>query len=238
MMEVGFRDDPNLEILGVVIRALGDISDSLVFVGGCANGLLLTEPRAELIRATQDVDVVAQVATAAQYHELERRVAARGFLHDTSPGAPICRWVCNGVKLDLMPTEKDVLGFSNRWYPLAVETAVRTRIPTGLELNLITAPAFVATKLEAFHGRGNHDYFASHDLEDILTVIDGRPVLAMEIEAAPADLQGYIAGNLAELLADRRFVEALPGHMPPDPASQKRLPEMLQRLQRLAHIKN
>ncbi|MGH8371985.1 MAG: hypothetical protein ACRETO_04550, partial [Gammaproteobacteria bacterium] len=175
MIEVGFRDDPNLEILGLVANALGDLCDLLVFVGGCANGLLITEPRAELIRATQDVDVVAQVTTAVQYHDLERLVAARGFTHDTSPDAPICRWLHNDIKLDLMPTEQSILGFSNRWYPLAVETAVRVRIPTGLNLNLIAAPVFVATKLEAFHGRGNRDYLASHDLEDILTVVDSRP---------------------------------------------------------------
>lgn len=237
MIEAGFRDDPNLEILGLVIRALGDLSDSLVFVGGCANGLLLTEPRAELIRATQDVDAVAQVATAAQYHELERRVAARGFLHDVSPDAPICRWVANGIKLDLMPTDPKVLGFSNRWYPLAVETAMRVRIPYGLELNLITAPAFVATKLEAFLDRGNRDYLASHDLEDILTIIDGRPQLMNEVAMSSADLRGYIAQQTARLLAEREFMQALSGHLPPDTASQRRLPELRQRIEQLAHIR-
>jgi hypothetical protein len=117
MIEVGFRDDPNLEILSAVIRALGSLSDSLVFVGGCANGLLLTEPRTELIRATQDVDAIAQIATAAQYHDLERRMAARGFVHDASPDAPICRWLCNGIRLDLMPTAESVLGFFQSMVP-------------------------------------------------------------------------------------------------------------------------
>ncbi|MBI3900110.1 MAG: hypothetical protein HY308_17720 [Gammaproteobacteria bacterium] len=71
MKEVGSKDDPNLGILVLVADALGDLRDSLVFVGGCATGLLLTTARAELIRATQDVDVVAQVATLVQYHKLE-----------------------------------------------------------------------------------------------------------------------------------------------------------------------
>lgn len=104
MNEVGIREDPNLGILVLVADALGDLRDSLVFVGGCVTGLLLTTPRAEMIRATEDVDLVAQVATAAQYHELEEEMTSRGFAHDISPEAPICRWVCGGVKVDLMPT--------------------------------------------------------------------------------------------------------------------------------------
>jgi len=60
MTEVGFRDDPNLGILRLVADVLGDLRDSLDFVGGCVTGLLLTTLRAELIRATQDVDVIAQ----------------------------------------------------------------------------------------------------------------------------------------------------------------------------------
>jgi hypothetical protein len=102
--KVGFADDPNLPAIGLVTNALGDLCDSLVFVGGCATGLLLTAPRAELIRATQDVDVVAQVTTLAQYHRLEAAIEARGFSHDRSPDAPICRWVRGGLKVDLMPT--------------------------------------------------------------------------------------------------------------------------------------
>lgn len=238
MIEVGFRDDPNLEMFGTVVAALGDLCDSLVFVGGCANGLLLTEPRAELIRATQDVDVVSQVATAIQYHELERMVAARGFTHDTSPDAPICRWLRDGIKLDLMSTQKDILGFSNRWYPLAVETAVQVKIPTGLKLNLITAPVFVATKLEAFLDRGKQDYLASHDLEDILTVINGRPELLEEVRTVNNELREYLAGQIAELLAAQEFMQALPGHLPPDSASQQRLPELMRRLRQLTRIES
>jgi hypothetical protein len=44
----------------------------------------------------------------------------------------------------------------------------------GSDVHLITAVNFVATKLEAFHGRGANDVTLSHDLEDIVAVIDGR----------------------------------------------------------------
>jgi len=102
-------DNPNLAILEMAVQALGELTDSLVFVGGCATGLLVTRIRANQIRATEDVDVVAQVATIAEYHGVESMLASRGFKHDTSPDAPICRWLAAGITLDLMPSQPGVL---------------------------------------------------------------------------------------------------------------------------------
>lgn len=228
--------DPNLPFLMQVAQSLGELCESLVFVGGCAAGLLLTSPRAQAIRATQDVDVVVHVVSTADYHAIEKEVASRGFRHDLSPDAPICRWVLQGVPLDLMPSEPGILGFHNRWYPLAVQTATRVRLPNNIEIRLITAPVFVATKFEAFHGRGDNDYLASHDLEDIITVIDGRPELKEEIEQAGDELKCYVANEIKALLADRDFLTALPGHLPGDAASQARLPELAGRMRAIGNL--
>lgn len=235
MTTVGFADDPNLPAIGLVTKALGDLCDSLVFVGGCATGLLLTAPRAELIRATQDVDVVAQVATMAQYHQLEAATEARGFAHDRSPEAPVCRWMRGGLKVDLMPTEP-LLGFHNRWYRLAVDSAVSVTIPIGARIRLIAAPVFLGTKLEAFQGRGAADYLASHDLEDILTVVDGREELIAEARVASPELRTYLAERFSALLAVPDFIQAIPGHLPGDQASQARAPMLLRRLRSLATL--
>ena len=230
------RDDPNLPILTLIAKSLGTLCDSLVFVGGCATGLLLTTPRAQAIRATQDVDVVVHAVSTADYYAMEKAVESRGFKHDLSPEAPICRWVLQGVALDLMPSQPGILGFHNRWYPLAIETAAQIKLPNGMDILLITAPVFVATKFEAFHGRGNNDYLASHDLEDIITVVDGRPELVQEIEQADGELRRYIATEINALLEDRNFLMALAGHLPGDVASQARLPELLRRMRAIGNI--
>lgn len=78
MISLARPDDPNFAILSLAADALGELCDSLVFVGGCATGLFITAVRAQPIRATQDVDVIARVATAQQYHAMEAAVAARG----------------------------------------------------------------------------------------------------------------------------------------------------------------
>lgn len=229
-------NDPNLPFLILMTQALGDLCDSLVFVGGCATGLLLTAPRAQAIRATQDVDVVVHVVSTADYHAMEGELVSRGFKHDLSPEAPICRWVLQGVALDLMPSKPGILGFHNRWYPLAVKTAAKVMLPNNKEIQLITAPAFIATKFEAFHGRGENDFLASHDLEDIITVIDGRPELLQEIEQADEELRCYIADEIRKLLEDDNFLAALPGHLPGDAASQARLPELTRRMRTIGSL--
>ncbi|MEP7042528.1 MAG: hypothetical protein ABI843_05670 [Dokdonella sp.] len=135
-----------------------------------------------------------------------------------------------------MPTLNEILGFSNRWYPLALETSQHIRLPSGLDVRLIAAPVFVATKLEAFSGRGNGDFLSSHDLEDLLAIVDGRAALLDECRTSPPELQAYLAERFAALLDKPAFVEALPGHLPGDAASQQRLPELIGKLRLMAGL--
>ena len=180
--------------------------------------------------------MVVHAISTADYHAMERAIESRGFKHDISPEAPICRWVWNGVMLDVMPSEPGILGFHNRWYPLAIKTATRVKLPDGREIPVITAPLFVATKFEAFRGRGNNDYLASHDLEDLITVIDGRQELIVEIQNSVHELQRYLAAEMNKLLEKSDFQLALPGHFPGDAASQARLPELLRRMRIIAQL--
>ena len=83
-----------------------------------------------------------------------------------------------------MPLDKKVLGFTNRWYKPAIEADEEHEILSGMTIRVISSPYFCATKLEAFDGRGAGDYLASHDLEDIITVIDGRAEIIEEISSA------------------------------------------------------
>ena len=83
-----------------------------------------------------------------------------------------------------MPTIESVLGFSNRWYPTAIETAERHDV-AGRSVRIVTPALFIATKLEAFHGRGGGDIMARRDQQ--------LASLAMElrrVEALAAALHG------------------------------------------------
>ena len=224
-------DDPNLAILTLVAQALGDLKEDLVFVGGCAAGLLLTDPAVDHIRATKDVDAIVEAATLHDFYAAEARLRARGFMQD-SASELICRWrhQATGVLFDMMPVDPGVLGFANRWYPEAVQTATRQPLSPALEIRLIAAPAFVATKLEAFVSRGQRDYLVSHDLEDVLTVVDGRPSLATEMLGASPGLRAAVREELAQLIATPDFIDRLPGLI----ADESRWQVVLARLQAMA----
>jgi predicted nucleotidyltransferase len=230
------RTDPNVAMVARVGRRFGDLLPRIVFMGGSAAGLLVTDPAAASIRATKDVDVIVEIAGRAQYQELEAELRRLGFQPDRGEGAPICRWVVEGNLVDVMPTDKEILGFSNRWYPDAIRTAVPFELPGGVTISLVTAPYFLATKLEAFIDRGKGDYLGSADLEDILAIMDGRVELVREIKSADLRLQEFIAAQLTRFLADRDFIASLAGHLPPDAGSQARLPRLKEVLRELSSI--
>ncbi len=231
-------NDPNVAQLEVVAAHLGgELRQQLVFVGGAVAGLLVTDPAQPAIRPTEDVDLVAHVVARPEYYQLEHALRARGFAPDMRPGAPICRWTVESVTVDVMPTLDDVLGFSNPWYPLAIASAQTTVLPSGTAIQLITAPVFLATKLEAFAGRGRGDHLFSHDLGDVIAVIDGRDELASEVQDATPELRAYLAEQFSRLLAARAFRDSLPGHLPGDDASQARLPDLQAKLRQLAQMR-
>jgi len=82
-----------------------------------------------------------------------------------------------------------------------------------LTIKSITAPYFLATKLEAFQTRGNNDFLGSHDFEDIITLIAGRVEIADEVELVSDELRRHLQMNFARMTEDDQFQLALPGHV-------------------------
>jgi len=191
---------------------LGPLLGEVVFVGGATVHLWITEPGAPPTRATEDVDVVCEVASRVKYHRLGDRLRDRGL--QEAVGAPvICRWSSADPQLvlDVMPTDPDILGFSNPWYEEAISSAVTVTLESGAEIRAAAPAALVATKLCAWKGRGGGDLLRSLDIHDVITLLDGRPELVDEIQGAPFALRAYVKGELAELQAERDFDYAIEG---------------------------
>ena len=226
----------NIRMIIAVARRLGDLRDKVVFVGGCATGLFITDPAMPEIRATQDVDVIVEVASRMAYYWLEEELRLRGFKQDMSEDAPVCRWLIDRIKVDIMPTQEEILGFSNRWYLPAIKTADELQLEDDLTIRLVSPPYFLATKIEAFNGRGRGDYLASHDMEDIIRILDGRPEIVTEIWSSSDDLKNFLSQTFGTLLANVEFRDSIPGHLSPDRASQSRLPLLIKRLGEIAEM--
>lgn len=224
--------DPNLALLAGMVRAMGPLCEQVVFVGGCATGLLIDNASLMDVRPTEDVDAIVEVASLAGYHRLADQLAQRGFKQTMADNTPPFRWFWNRLQLDLVPLDEKVLGFANPWYRAGFAASLNAELAEGLVLGHLSAPYFLATKFEAFRDRGQNDVFMSHDLEDILTVVEGRSTLVAEVGAASDDVRRYIARSVAGLLALPPFANALPGLLS-DPDQDARV---LARLERIAQF--
>lgn len=109
--------------LRTVAEQLGALRRDVVFLGGATLELFITDPAAGAPRPTRDVDVIIELVSYAEYVQLQERLRELGFQEDSSPGAPLCRWETRGIKVDVMPTREDILGFTNRWYDAAMREA-------------------------------------------------------------------------------------------------------------------
>jgi len=203
--------DPNLALLVGMVRAMGPLCEQVVFVGGCATGLLIDNASLMDVRPTEHVDAIVEVASLAGYHRMADQLAQRGFKQTMADNTPPFSWFWNRMQLDLVPLDEKVLGFANPWYRAGFDAALNAELAEGLALRHLSAPYFLATKFEAFRDRGHNDVFMSHDLEDILMVVEGRSTLVAEVGAAPDDVRRHIASSVAGLLTQPPFANALPG---------------------------
>ena len=221
------------------LRAVADRLDGLglnyAFVGGAIVNLLLDNPEFAPVRPTDDVDVILGVVTASRYSDVEAKIRALGFSHDIRPGAPLCRWVLGNLTVDIMPTKGGNLGLNTAWFKEALATATE-QVFAHTRVRLVSPVGFLVTKYVAFLDRGRSDFYASQDMEDFVTVIDGRIGIVAEVEAASAGLRGYLIGAVRTLVATRAFDESLPAHLPSDEGSQMRLPGLRRKLREIGAL--
>jgi hypothetical protein len=219
----------NLEMIETVAAGLQPLLDQVVFIGGASACLHIQDQAAQLIRPTDDVDCVMAVASRIGYSRVEKQLRSLGFAHVMEPGHPICRWRYHGVLVDVMPDDPAILGFSNQWYTEGITRAKPVKLPSGLTVLCFTLPYFLASKIEAFESRGA-DYRTSHDIEDVIIVLDGQLDFT-EIEEAPTTVAAYLRAKFHQALANRDFAECIHGHLPPDPSNTIRAQRILAFLQ-------
>jgi hypothetical protein len=228
----------HIEMIKQVAERLGPLRPKVVFLGGSATGFHITDKAEPEIRATKDVDIIVEVASRVDFHQLEKTLRELGFIQKMQKDGPICRWYINDVIVDVMPTDENILGFSNRWYLPAIKNSATIELEPNLEIQIATAPYFLGTKIDAFFGRGKGDYLASHDMEDIINLINGRVEILEDIRNSDPDLKDFIIKSLQVFWEDEFFLEALPGHLLPDQASQGRRSIILERIKKIVAQRN
>lgn len=180
----------NITRIKTLYDALKDLKDQVVFVGG-ATVSLYADRAAPEVRETQDVDIVIQIGSRLGYHEIEKQLWKLGFQNDIDSKI-LCRYLLSDLKVDVMPIDEKILGFSNRWYAKGFETAIEKTIDDQYKIKIFTPPYFIASKIEAFKGRGNNDGRMSHDFEDIVFILENRSSIWKEMDTSDLLLKKYL----------------------------------------------
>jgi hypothetical protein len=196
--------------LARAVQRLGPLAERVVLAGGCAPAAWDLSAVVGDVRPTEDIDLVVEASSLRAYHALAAQGGLKAHVDEANP-APICRHDLGDILIDLMPTDRAILGFANSWYPKAFAAAERRELAPGVAIRVITPIYFVATKLEALADRGAGDYIVSQDLEDIVTAFMGVAGLAWTLRTGREDVHEFIRSRFRELLAERAFVDAWPG---------------------------
>lgn len=220
------------EEMRLVAARLGPLDVPFAFVGGAVMCVLVDYPEVTQFRRTKDVDVVVAVITYNQFARFEERLRQHGFSHDTSERAPICRWIVDGCKVDIMPAAPANLGMNTRWFPEVLRLAVSKDLGDGCSAMVVSPSMFLATKLEAFKDRSKGDYYQSHDLEDIITLVDGCASIVKEVSESEPEVMAFISRGFTKILNHPDFRDSLPGHQP----ERLRIPLVLDRFAAIAAL--
>ncbi len=148
------------EVVALIAGALQELKSQMIFVGGATLSLYINDVAADEIRNTNDIDLTIQLTGYAQWAKMQERLAQLGFSPNPD-GHAICSYIYKGILVDIMPSEDGHMGKANSWYKPGFKFLQTVEVG-NIEVKILSAPYFLATKFEAFHGRGV-DYRTSHD---------------------------------------------------------------------------
>lgn len=187
----------NTKIVAQIARALKELKDQMVFIGGAVISLYTDDSSADEIRPTADIDMAVKLLNYKDWVKMQERLSELRFFPDPN-GHAIISYLYKGISVDIMPSEDSPVGPANRWYKLGFEDLWTTNID-GVELQIFSAPCYLATKFEAFNSRGGN-YRTSHDFEDIIYVIDNRTSIVAEITKTHPEIKNFLKTEINKVL--------------------------------------
>lgn len=113
-----------------------------------------------------------------------------------------------------MPTDSNLLGFSNIWYKKGIKFKTNKVLPNGTEIFVFSPAYYLASKFAAHKGRGGVDLRQSHDFEDIIYLFDNCSELLNNIENADSTVKTYLKEACQELLQNDNLTEGIECALP------------------------
>jgi predicted nucleotidyltransferase len=162
----------NRKVIQKVAKALGDLNDQVIYVGGATVSLYIDDPGADDVRPTKDVDISLKIASVAHLEDLRQELSKRGF-KQTADLDVICRFKLDDILVDVMSTKPVGWAPANPWFEGGFNNLEQIDL-NGLNIQIMPLTYFLASKFTAHISRGGSDPRFSHDFEDITYILDNR----------------------------------------------------------------
>jgi len=198
--------DQHIDLIIKVAKALGELNDQVVFVGGAVVSLYVTDDAAPDVRPTDDVDIMLEISSAGKLETLREKLRRKGFIQ-SSDDKVICRFRYEEIKVDVMATQEVGWAPANPWFKPGFEE-LEIREVNDFKLRILSLPYFIASKLTAFRSRAK-DPRTSHDLEDVVYILDNRDDITEQLLSAPEDVKSYLYKEFSQLIDDGAIREAM-----------------------------
>lgn len=212
----------NMQRIETIAEALGDLNEDSIFIGGACVQFYVENKDIVIFRPTMDIDLTIKAYTYKDFNDYNTKLSALKFTHDTSRGAPLIRWKYRDITVDIIPDKASIVGFREiQWFAEGRKCPIIHELPSGRKINLLSLPFFLATKFEASDDRGKKDYLTDSDIEDIITILDGREDFE-NILIAGGTVKTYLDQKFYLLLNDKSFKSLLPHIIGYDETSAER----------------
>ena len=202
----------NIAVVAEIAVALKELKDQVIFVGGSVVSLYTDDPAADDIRPTADIDITVKLMNQGNYLQMQKRLSSLGFKLDMT-GHSICSYKYKDIPVDIMSTEDMPLIPSSIWFRLGLDTLQTVKV-NNVDIQILSVPYFLATKFKAFNDRGV-DYRTSHDIEDIIYILDNRINIVNEINQADSEVKEFIKSELQKIIDNNALEEIIAAHVHP-----------------------
>lgn len=202
----------NKQIIQKIAKALGELNNEVIFVGGATVSLYINDEAAEDVRPTKDIDISVSVATINELENIREKLTSKGFLQSAELDV-ICRFKFEDILVDVMNTNPISWAPANHWFKKGFENMQEIQIDEN-RIRIMPFNYFLASKFTAYEDRGGNDPRFSHDIEDITYILDNRTdwenILLNEKDE---EVKSYIIENLKLIQDDSKFQEAILGNL-------------------------
>jgi hypothetical protein len=227
--------DAIIAMLSPIAETLAAVEQKFVFVGGTVVPFYITDPQITEFRPTKDVDVIVEAISRNRMDYVEEALRRNGFQNDPDI---IHRFVLGDTLLDVLPAESRDLETLNRWYRITFDTSQPMLIAPGISIETPTAACFLATKLEAFSRRGGGDFLGSRDIEDVISIIDGRDSIVEEIHLSPLPVRGFLAAAMRSMSGMSGFHDCVEGNLSRKKPREQARAVIVERITRIAQLEH